>query len=39
MDDPLLTTPLAERTTTAVLAKQVAIRPDKVALVGADGNR
>jgi crotonobetaine/carnitine-CoA ligase len=39
LSDPLVNTPLAERTTAAVLAGQVAQRPDKVALVGAEGLR
>jgi crotonobetaine/carnitine-CoA ligase len=37
VSDPLTDTPLQERTTAAVLAKQVARRPDAIALVGADG--
>jgi crotonobetaine/carnitine-CoA ligase len=37
--DPLTDTPLLERTTAAVLAKQVARRPDAIALVGADGTQ
>jgi crotonobetaine/carnitine-CoA ligase len=39
MSDPLIETPLHERTTAAVLAKQAALRPDKMALIGADGSR
>jgi acyl-CoA synthetase (AMP-forming)/AMP-acid ligase II len=37
--DPLTDTPLLQRTTAAVLAKQVARRPDAIALVGADGTQ
>jgi hypothetical protein len=37
--DPLADTPLLERATAAVLAMQVARRPDAIALVGADGTR
>lgn len=39
MTDPLVTTRVTERTTAAMLAKQVALRPDKVALVGADDTK
>lgn len=37
MSDPLTETPLQQRTTAAVVAKQVALRPDANALVGVDG--
>jgi crotonobetaine/carnitine-CoA ligase len=37
--DPLFAVPRAERTTVAALAKQVALRPNKVALVGGDGEQ
>jgi acyl-CoA synthetase (AMP-forming)/AMP-acid ligase II len=37
--DPLTDTPLLQWTTAAVLAKQVARRPDAIALVGADGTQ
>jgi crotonobetaine/carnitine-CoA ligase len=39
VSDPLTDTPLQQRTTAAVLAKQVARRPDANALVGADGTQ
>jgi hypothetical protein len=39
VSDPLTETPLQQRTTAAVVAKQVALRPDANALVGADSTR
>lgn len=37
MSDPLVTTPVSERTVAAVLAEQVRLRPDKVALMDEQG--
>ena len=38
MADPMITTPVLERTVAAVLDRQVCERPDKVALTDLDGN-
>lgn len=37
MTDPLIDTPVLERTTAAVLERQAKLRPEKVALIGEDG--